>query len=267
MSLEGASHKSATPVLRLASSKDTEHTARRVSNDEARLGRGARPSEVADATDALNPEVRRYPRYVPAANVFQMLLDIVLMAGSQSVILFLIFDRLGLQSPTHAAFIVGCSVLLVLIFLYATGCYRRDAILSASLSLSRLPVALGCAAVALFVALHYGFSALFPASRVYLSISRDVTIVLIGVSISLGALLVSRLTVRSMLTHNMFRRRILVIGTGKRARYIQELNESHAHGALQDIHFASEAILKDPATTTTSHDDRAAQRPAFDFGH
>jgi sugar transferase (PEP-CTERM system associated) len=111
--------------------------------------------------------------------------------------------------------------------------------------MARLPIALSFAAAVIFVALHYGFPYVYPSARVYLSISRDVTIILIGTSISLGAALVSRTIIRVMLNLNLFRRRVLVIGTGKRARYIHELNESHAHGTLQEIHFASEAILKD----------------------
>jgi len=113
----------------------------------------------------------------------------------------------------------------------------------------------------IFVALHYGFPYLYPSARVYLSISRDVTIILIGTSISLGAALVSRTIIRIMLNLNLFRRRVLVIGTGKRARYIHELNESHAHGTLQEIHFASEAILKDGSMKPRLAPDRNARFP------
>ena len=252
MSLDGISPKTATPVLRLAATNPkpvkVDATQRRAL-DEPRAPHAIRQSEPNAKDYSASQTNRRYPRYVPAANISQILLDAILIGAAQSTVLFLIYDRLGLAGPMQAGVVASFSVVLVLIFLYATGCYRRDAILSTSLSMSRLPIALGFAAAVIFIALRYGFPHLYPAARVYLSISRDVTIILIGTSISLGAAFVSRAIIRAMLNHNLFRRRVLVIGTGKRARYIQELNESHAHGSLQEIHFASESILKDSART------------------
>jgi len=247
MSLDSVSPKQ-PPALRLATTNAKpvaqDAQSRRPQLDEPRAAQSVRQAEVTRKAEATSPSSRRYPRYVPAANISQLLLDVALISAAQTTVLLLIYDRLGLSGPIQASVVVGFSVLVVLLFLYATGCYRRDAILSTSISMSRLPIALGFAAAVIFLALHYVFPILYPAARVYLSISRDVTIILIGTSISLGAALVSRAIVRTMLNHNLFRRRVLVIGTGKRARYIQELNESHAHGALQEIHFASESILK-----------------------
>src|SRR5690348_12849528 len=249
MSLDGVSPKSITSSLRLAATNvkpavsDSAH--RRPASDDKRGVRGQQTAEANRPTEQLQQAPRRFPRYVPAANVAQLLLDIVLIAATQATVLLLIYQRLGLEGMAQAGVVVCFSVLVVLLFFYATGCYRRDAILNTSLSMARLPIALSFAAAVIFVALHYGFPYVYPSARVYLSISRDVTIILIGTSISLGAALVSRTIIRVMLNLNLFRRRVLVIGTGKRARYIHELNESHAHGTLQEIHFASEAILKD----------------------
>lgn len=249
MSLDGVSANSVPPVLRLAATNVKpavpDATSRQPTNDDNRPVRGLHAAEPDIHADRPGQPPRRYPRYVPVANVSQLLLDLLLIGSTQAGVLLLIYERLGFERLEQAAVVVGFSVIVVLLFLYATGCYRRDAILSMSLSTSRLPVALGFAAAVIFVALHYGFPYLYPAARVYLSVSRDVTIILIGTSISLGAAFVSRIVIRTMLNHNLFRRRVLVIGTGKRARHIQELNESHAHGALQEIHFASESILKD----------------------
>jgi sugar transferase (PEP-CTERM system associated) len=196
-----------------------------------------------------------------AANVAQLLLDVVLIAASQAGVLLPTYARLGFEGMSQAGVVVCFSVIVLLLFLYSTGCYRRDAILSTSLAMSRLPIALGFAAAVIFVSLHYGFPFLYPSARVYLSISRDVTIVLIGTSISLGTALVSRVIVHAMLDLNMFRRRVLVIGTGKRARYIHEMNESHAHGTIQEIHFASEAILKDATSKSRVMQEDSTRNP------
>jgi len=265
MSLDGVSPKSITSSLRLAATNvkpavsDSAH--RRPASDDKRGVRGQQTAEPNRPTEQLQQAPRRFPRYVPAANVAQLLLDIVLIAATQATVLLLIYQRLGLEGMAQAGVVVCFSVLVVLLFFYATGCYRRDAILNTSLSMARLPIALSFAAAVIFVALHYGFPYLYPSARVYLSISRDVTIILIGTSISLGAALVSRTIIRIMLNLNLFRRRVLVIGTGKRARYIHELNESHAHGTLQEIHFASEAILKDGSMKPRLAPDRNARFP------
>jgi sugar transferase (PEP-CTERM system associated) len=184
---------------------------------------------------------RRYPRYVPAANLSQCLLDLVLIGGSQVVVLSLIYSRLALVGLIQATAVVGISIVTSMILLYATGCYRRDAILNRTTALSRVPTALAISGAVLFLVLHYGFPVLFPSARVFWSISRCVTIVLVGTGVSLGAAIISRNVVRVLLHSNFFRRRIMVVGTGQRARHIEDI--SQAQGSLQEIHFVSEDVL------------------------
>jgi len=75
---------------------------------------------------------RRYPRYVPAANLCQCLLDLALIGGSQVVVLSLIYSRLALVGLVQATAVLVISIATSMILLYATGCYRRDAILNRS---------------------------------------------------------------------------------------------------------------------------------------
>ncbi|HJT44236.1 MAG TPA: TIGR03013 family XrtA/PEP-CTERM system glycosyltransferase [Rhizomicrobium sp.] len=192
------------------------------------------PAETAGAA-------RRYPRYVPAANVSQALLDLVLIGGAQLIVLSLIHSRLALGGLDEAAAVVGISLIGSMLFLYATGCYRRDALLNRTTALSRIPTALAISGTVLFFLLHYGFPMVFPDARVFWSISRCVTIILVGTGISLGAAVISRNVVRVLLHNDFFRRRILVVGTGQRARHIEDL--SRAHGGLQEIHFINEDVL------------------------
>jgi sugar transferase (PEP-CTERM system associated) len=192
----------------------------------------------------------RYPRYIPAANVTQLLLDFVLIAGSQAVVFALIRSRLELNSLIEAFAAVGLSTLMSLVLLYSTGCYRRDAVIDRAVAISRVPTALTIAGVTLFICLHYGFPYLFPSQRVFLSISRCVTIILIGTSISLIASILSRNIIRVLMHGDMFRRRILVIGTGQRASHIEAINR--AHGCLQEMHFVRAEVLLDPDTLASS---------------
>ncbi|HEX4634931.1 MAG TPA: TIGR03013 family XrtA/PEP-CTERM system glycosyltransferase [Rhizomicrobium sp.] len=203
------------------------------------------PSRAARYRVVQLPEAsatpRRYPRYVPAANVSQAMLDLLLVGGAQFVVLSLIYSRLALGGLVEASAVVGFSIVISMVFLYATGCYRRDALLNRTAALSRIPTALAISGVVLFLYLHYLFPMLFPSARVFLSVSRCVTIILVGTGISLGAAIVSRNVVRVLLHNDIFRRRILVVGTGQRARHIEDL--SRAHGSLQEIHFVSEDVL------------------------
>ena len=203
---------------------------------------------------------RRYPRYVPAASVSQALLDFLLVGGAQFVVLSLIYSRLALGGLVQASAVVGFSIVISMLFLYATGCYRRDALLNRTAALSRIPTALAISGVVQFLYLHYLFPLLFPDARVFLSISRCVTIILVGTGISLGAAIISRNVVRVLLHNDVFRRRILVVGTGQRARHIEDL--SRAHGSLQEIHFVSEDVLTQSALASTG--DTRAPVPTID---
>jgi sugar transferase (PEP-CTERM system associated) len=186
----------------------------------------------------------RYPRYIPSANVAQLLLDLMLIGGSQAVVLTLIRMRLDLNSLTEALVVVGYSTLVALVLLYSTGCYRRDALIDRAVAISRVPTALTIAGILIFVGLHYDFNYLFPAQRVFLSVSRCVTIILIGTSIALVAAVVSRNVIRILMHGDIFRRRVLVIGTGQRASHIEAINR--AHGCLQEMHFVRAEVLLDP---------------------
>jgi sugar transferase (PEP-CTERM system associated) len=186
----------------------------------------------------------RYLRYTPSANFAQLLLDMVLIGGSQAVVFTIIRSRLDLYSLTEALVVVGLSTLMSLILLYSTGCYRRDALIERGVAISRVPTALTIAGAILFIGLHYDFPYFFPSHRVYLSISRCVTIILIGTSISLVAAILSRNVIRVLLHGDIFRRRILVIGTGQRASHIEAINR--AHGYLQEMHFIRAEVLLDP---------------------
>ena len=221
----------------------------RTSASEAYSRRGSEDyqhSRSRDSALAGRKAVTRphYPRYVPSANVAQLLLDMVLITGLQALVFTLIRSRLDLNSLAEALTVVGFSTLTSLILLYSTGCYRRDALIERAVAISRVPTALTITGAILFIGLHYDFPAIFPSQGVFLSISRCVTIILIGTSITLVASVVSRNIIRVLLHGDIFRRRILVIGTGQRASHIEAINR--AHGCLQEMHFVRAEVLLDP---------------------
>jgi len=236
MSQSGAPLRSATTAQ---PSANIDAFVRRSASNEQVPNRTPRRRIVPTTETASEP--RRYPRYVPAANVFQALLDLVLIGASQFAVLLPIYNRLDLGGLLQAGAVVGTSIFTSMVFFYATGCYRRDALLNRATALSRIPTALAFSGVVLFFGLHYGFPVVFSTARVFLSNSRCITIVLVGAGVSLGAAIVSRTVLRVLIVNDFLRRRILVVGTGKRANHIENL--ARAHGSLQEIHFASETIL------------------------
>ena len=173
-----------------------------------------------------------------SAQVSHVVFDLMLIAGGQAIILTVIGKRLGLASIREAAVVVGASVAVVMIFLYAIGCYRHDALLHRSLALSRIATALALACPVLILALHNGFSIAFPASPVFLSVSRCVTIVLVGLSISLCAAVLSHGINLLLVNLHAFRRRVLVVGNQARAHYAQRLGWQH--GSTLELHFVSD---------------------------
>src|SRR4029078_6351048 len=118
-------------------------------------------------------------------------------------------------------------------------------LLNRTAALSRIPTALAISGLVLFLYLHYLFPMIFPSGRGFLRISSFITIIFVGTGISLGAAIISRNVVRVLLHNDVFRRRILVVGTGQRPRHIEDL--SRAHGSLQEIHFVSEDVLTQSA--------------------
>ena len=197
-----------------------------------------RPDQSAVAQDQ-----RLTRRYVPNTSAVLSLLDLFCVGTAQTAIFAAVHDRLSLFGPTHVPLVAGISVLANMVFLYAAGCYRRDTLVSPAMATSRLPVALGFGGFALFAALHYGLAELFPHTAVYQSVSQCAMIALIGAGTSLCAASVSRVLFYAMVRRRWFRRRILVLGTGRRAVYLHELMGQAAHRLENNLIFAPESII------------------------
>ncbi len=193
--------------------------------------------------DAATTEQSFVRRSVPNSRVVLALLDLVLIGGAKVIVFSQIYQRLDLLDFTQVAVIVGMSLLITMALLYAVGCYRRDTMVDPVVATSRLPPALGFAGLVLFLILHYGMPIVSPGDPVYLSISRCLTVVLIGSSIALCAALTSRVLFYAMVRHHWFRRRILVIGTGKRALHVNQLMAKAAHRLTSELSFAPESII------------------------
>lgn len=202
-------------------------------------------SEAHDSTrTAPGAQLAGLPRrHVPNSSIVLALLDFIFLAVTQTAVLGDIYLRLEFADRSHAVAVIVLSVLVSMIFLYATGCYRRDSLVNSVIAASRLPVALGFGGVVLFFALHFGLGALYPNDVLYLSISRCATVVLIITGVSLCAAMVSRGVFYAMARRHWFQRRVLVIGTGQRALHLHELMSQAPHKLATDLLFAPETTI------------------------
>ncbi len=163
------------------------------------------------------------------------------MAGSMATLIYAVHDRLGLTTIGETTAVVLCMVANVFAFAYAAGCYRYDALINFTTSISRLVVALAVSAVLSGIIIHFIFD-LISASPAFRSASRSMTIVLLGMSAGLFGGIISRPMFLAMARRHWFRRHILVIGTGIRARYLRDLFR-RSDRRLAELHFLSEDYL------------------------
>ena len=177
----------------------------------------------------------------PGLAVTLAVLDLVFMYASAAAFVLAIRGRLDFSTITEAGSAVTCIALVSVTLAYATGCYRHDAFTDFSTATTRLAVGLGVSVVTLVPLMHFGLGLVFD-SLAFLSISRSLTIVLIGVGVELCGGMLSRFIFMVMINRQLLRRTILIIGTGTRARHLRDVL---AQGNLQliQVYFLSEAYV------------------------
>jgi len=179
------------------------------------------------------------PRFLPGSRLTLAVLDLVALSSSVFGLIYATRERLGFHPDIEA--IVAVSVILAgfMAFAYAVGCYRYDALVSFSVSITRFAVALGISTVILVPINHYLLGAAFAAPA-FRSISRSVTLILLAVGSAMFGGMISRMAFAAMARRHWFRRSILVIGTGQRARYLRDLFR-RSDRRLAQLHFLPEA--------------------------
>lgn len=188
---------------------------------------------------ATNSQMRK--RFVPGSRTTLAVLDLFFMVGSMAALILAVHDRLGFETPSQTAAVIAIMAASSIAFAYAAGCYRFDALVNFSTSITRLVVALGVGAVLALVVIHFGFSQFFD-TLAFRSASRTLTIVLVGTSAELFGGMLARPLFLAMARRHWFRRHILVIGTGVRAHYLRDLFR-RSDRRLAELNFLSENYL------------------------
>jgi sugar transferase (PEP-CTERM system associated) len=180
-------------------------------------------------------------RFVPGSRTTLAVLDLVFMVGFMVTLISAVHDRLGLFTVTETAAVIAIMTAASIAFAYAAGCYRYDALVNFSTAITRLVVALGVGAALSLAVIHFGFSHLAD-TLAFRSASRSLTIVLVGTGAELFGGMMVRPLYLAMARRHWFRRHILVIGTGVRARYLRDLFR-RSDRRLAEMHFLSEDYL------------------------
>ncbi|MFL5256383.1 MAG: hypothetical protein ACJ8AI_26495 [Rhodopila sp.] len=102
-----------------------------------------------------------------------------------------------------------------LLLLFAMGMYRRDAVLDAERSVTRVPLVVGLGAVAAFVFSLAQLLILHPDTRP--SVPDQALLFALAVSTFTFCAFLARLVIAMLVRRHVLRRRLLIIGAGRRA--------------------------------------------------
>ena len=188
---------------------------------------------------ASNSTMRK--RFLPGSRTTLAVLDVVFMVGAMAALIAAVPERLGLMTVAETAAVIATLAVSSMSFAYAAGCYRFDALVNFSTAITRLVVALGVGAALSLAVIHYGFAHLFD-TLAFRSASRGLTIVLLGTGAEMFGGMLARPLFLAMARRHWFRRHILVIGTGVRARYLRDLFR-RSDRRLAELNFLSEDYL------------------------
>ena len=222
--------------MKSAASGDTPVLTR--SNRPGKKQRNTTSAALFDTPTGVH-EPRR--RFLPRSRTTLLALDLVLFAAPIFTLINSVRERLGFTSGADAQSFIALLIIVSLAFTFAAGSYRYDALAKFSTAIARLVVALAVSTAFLVPLIHFGLGVFFhsPAIR---SISREITVILLAQGAGISGGILSRLIFLSMARRHWFRRSILVVGTGKRARFLRDLfSRSDRH--LAELHFFPEDYL------------------------
>jgi sugar transferase (PEP-CTERM system associated) len=149
----------------------------------------------------------------------------------------------GAQAPGRAGFFVAAlsGIGCWLLFLYALGLYRRDAMLELRRSIARTPLAAGLAGLAAWIttdAICLGLDIQLPATPAWQAMLFAVSIVCFVPCAS-----VARLGFAVLVEAGAFRRRLLVVGAGQRARDLIGRIRAESSSFQDEVIFVHHPVL------------------------
>src|ERR1017187_2064375 len=196
-----------------------------------------------------HPQKSSTRRYLPDVVTTLSILDIFCIGIAQIVAVPAAPDWIALsaqaqaQAEAQVLVVAAISTGVNMLFLHALGLYRRETLTNLRGSILRAVAAIGMASIALFVWRHYGAGIVYPSKLDGLTAFQSSAIALVGAAVSLSSIVVSRALAWTLLSRRVFTRRILVIGSGKRAQYLKELMEQASQRIVNEPLFVPETVL------------------------
>ncbi len=171
------------------------------------------------------------------------LMDLVFLTLINLFTLYHIHSRLDIFDHDQAFLVAMVCVATTLMLLYAAGSYRRDAMVRFGTAMIPLGIALGFSVVVLTPIIHFVLGRIFSDELVYRSVSRSATLALLSSGISLVVGVANRMAFFTMSRHHWFERRILVIGTGPRAKFLHDIFLEDKYRNYASLIFVPEQAL------------------------
>lgn len=164
---------------------------------------------------------RMFKHYVPHAVVLMGLIDMVFLVLSAEIAWQFRTVQIGVDVGPFSDRIVPIFSFAILqqVAMIAVGVYGTEALLRLRFAMARLAVAVSLGVIFLSVMFF-----LLPGSTLWRSI------LLYAMILAIGSLVANRLLLGGILGTGAFRRRLLVLGAGRRAQRIQELGERKDSG-------------------------------------
>jgi sugar transferase (PEP-CTERM system associated) len=145
--------------------------------------------------------------------------------------------------PAQALALAAYAALVNILAFYTFGAYRREVLTNVAGLSSRVAAALALSGAVLFLTLQYATDVIDSTGPIYPDTMASAGLALIGTWLSLGSFVLSRAVSYSLLARRCFTHRVLVVGSGKRARYLKDLMGHGAPSLANELFFAPETVI------------------------
>jgi hypothetical protein len=184
-----------------------------------------------------------FRRNVRTTALALFLLDLVFVAGFDGLFFIELRNRAAINNIEGLPSVLAIVIVITLTLTYAVGLYRRDSVTAPLTAMGRLPIALGLGGVAQAAIMLAVLSQVYPDEIMYRSLSRCFGLIMVTAGVSFCAAGVARGVFDLLMRRNLFRRAILVVGTGRRADHLQRSMTTDVRRPMAELHFVPESVL------------------------
>jgi sugar transferase (PEP-CTERM system associated) len=216
----------------------------RLHADSGAKARGPVIDSTSDRSSRWYAPVRPIVKFGTALVIFDAAFIGVAQIGWTEVVRDWLIIR-----TAQALVLAAYSALVNILALYTLGAYRREVLTNIGGLASRTVAALALSSAVTFLTLQYSMGMIDSAGTIYPTMTVSALLALIGAAFSLVSFVVSRAISYSLLARRCFTHRVLVVGSGRRARYLKELMEPGARNLVTELFFAPETAIDNERST------------------